>query len=94
MKEFSLKIEHENEQIFQLGKHKLVYPEQYTISMSGNLGKKPDGEDYKFFFVTGNVNGDSGDEIYHTYEEAYAEAKKVMEQTEADFKALWNSVKA
>lgn len=94
MKNFNLKIEHENEQILQLGKHKIVFPEQYTISMSGNLGKKPDGEDYTFFFVTGNAIGDSNDEIYHTYEEAYAEAKKVMEQTEANFKALWDAVKA
>lgn len=91
MKDFKLKIEHENEQIMQLGKHKIVYPEQYTISMSGNLGKKPDGEDYTFFFVTGTGTESHGDEIYHTYEEAFTEAKRVMAQTEANFKALWNA---
>jgi len=40
---------------------KYTYPDQYIPSVSGNLGPKPDGEDFEFFLMgatpTGKVFG-------------------------------------
>lgn len=70
---------------------KYVYPDQFIPSCSGNLGPKPDGEDYIFFSMGATLmERDRGYyEIFDTYEAAYQHVQEFIKECEANFAKLW-----